>query len=176
MKHFIRDASQVVIAVLITTSMVVVNAQTPKHDTPAHITKPVVKTAPATPQPTPEPVSAPVVADTAPAVETPVAAPVETPQPAPTYGSHEELMAAAGIDPSDYAAVDYIVSRESGWNPDATEPNSGAHGLPQALPYSKTGCGWDDAVCQLQWASNYAVARYGGWWAAQAYWAVHRNW
>lgn len=85
-------------------------------------------------------------------------------------------MAAAGIPVSDYAAVDYIVSHESGWDADATEPTTGAHGLPQALPYSKTGCGWDDAVCQLEWANSYAVARYGGWWAAYNYWVIHRNW
>lgn len=99
-----------------------------------------------------------------------------TPAPTPSYGSHEELMAAAGIAASDYPAVDYIVSHESGWNANATEPNTGAHGLPQALPYSKTGCGWSDAVCQLQWANSYAVARYGGWWGAYNYWVNHRNW
>lgn len=85
-------------------------------------------------------------------------------------------MDEAGIPAADFGAADYIVSHESGWNADATEPNSGAHGLPQALPYSKTGCGWDDAVCQLQWANNYAAARYGGWWQAQAYWSAHHNW
>lgn len=85
-------------------------------------------------------------------------------------------MAAAGIDPSDYGAVDYIVSHESSWNQDATEPTTGAHGLVQALPFSKTGCGWEDAVCTLAWGQQYAIARYGGWWNAQAYWAVHRNW
>lgn len=95
----------------------------------------------------------------------------------PVYPTdHVQLMQQAGISPSDYGAVDYIISHESGWNPDATEPTTGAHGLPQALPYSKTGCGWDDPVCQLQWANSYAISRYGGWWAAQAYWAANYNW
>jgi hypothetical protein len=85
-------------------------------------------------------------------------------------------MVAAGILPVDFGAVDYIITHESGWDPNATEPTTGAHGLPQALPYSKTGCGWSDALCQLHWANIYAVARYGGWWKAQAYWAIHRNW
>lgn len=106
-----------------------------------------------------------------------VVKPVPKPTPKITYPStHVQLMAAAGIKTEDYGAVDYIVSHESDWNPDATEPTTLAHGLPQALPYSKTGCGWSDAVCQLRWANSYAVARYGGWWPAQAYWAVHRNW
>lgn len=99
-----------------------------------------------------------------------------TPQ-TPTYPqTHEELMAAAGIQPADYGAVDYIISHESSWNPDATEPTTGAHGLPQALPYSKTGCGWSDAVCQLKWASDYAAERYGGWWGAYEQWVANRWW
>lgn len=101
---------------------------------------------------------------------------VEIPQPVTQPATHMELMAAAGISPEDYGAADYIISHESSWNPEATEPTSGAHGLPQALPYSKTGCGWSDSVCQLRWANSYAEARYGGWWPAQAYWSVHRNW
>lgn len=102
----------------------------------------------------------------------------ETPAPqTPAYtGTHEELMAAAGISPEDYGAADYIISHESSWNPDATEPTTGAHGLPQALPYSKTGCGWEDAVCQLQWASQYASSRYEGWQGAYAHWISYRWW
>jgi len=106
-------------------------------------------------------------------VVTPVA---PAPQPVPNLDDHEQLMSLAGISQNDWPAVDYIVSHESSWNPDATEPTTGAHGLPQALPYSKTGCGWDDAVCQLAWANTYAYERYGGWWPAQAYWASHGNW
>lgn len=109
-------------------------------------------------------------------VPTEPAAPVAIPEPQTMTLSHEELMTQAGISQKNWPAVDYIISHESGWNPEATEPNSGAHGLPQALPYSKTGCGWSDSLCQLQWANDYAVARYGGWWAAQAYWVNHRNW
>lgn len=127
--------------------------------------------------PTPETVGGGPVAPAAPvaevSVETP-AAPI-VPTPAPTL-SHDQLMSLAGISQSDWPSVDYIVSHESGWNPDATEPTSGAHGLVQALPYSKTGCGWDDAVCQLEWGQTYAVERYGGWLQAYVYWIVHHNW
>lgn len=98
---------------------------------------------------------------------------VSTPQPT---GGKYDWMSAAGIKPSDYAAVDYIISHESGWNPNATNPQSGAHGLPQALPYSKTGCGWVDAVCQLRWASSYAENRYGGWWSAYNFWRTNHWW
>lgn len=123
---------------------------------------------PQTPQPEsqPEAVSAP----------TPSPEPVAQPQTPTFSGTHEELMAAAGINPADYGAVDYIISHESSWNPDATEPTTGAHGLPQALPYSKTGCAWEDAVCQLKWATQYATERYGGWWGAYAQWVANRWW
>jgi hypothetical protein len=111
-----------------------------------------------------------------PAASAPASPPVVQ-QPAPVdLSDHAQLMSLAGISQSDWPAVDYIVTHESSWNTDATEPNSGAHGLVQALPYSKTGCGWDDAVCQLSWGQAYAISRYGGWWAAMGYWEVHHNW
>lgn len=88
----------------------------------------------------------------------------------------DELMTSAGIASSDWPAVDYIVSHESSWNADATEPTTLAHGLVQALPYSKTNCGWDDGVCQLEWGQRYAIARYGGWWGAYDYWVANHNW
>lgn len=174
MKHPITDALQVIVAVIITTSLVAVNAA-PIQQKPVAKAIVVVKAAPVATKPAPAAVVAPEVAQTPVSTPSPVTQPVVAPQPVYS-GSHEDLMAAAGIAQSDYAAADYIVSHESGWNPDATNASSGAHGLPQALPYSKTGCGWDDAVCQLQWAASYATSRYGGWWAAQAYWQSNGNW
>ena len=98
------------------------------------------------------------------------------PKPSIPTGGKYDWMAAAGISPADYAAVDYIISKESSWNPNATNAQSGAHGLPQALPYSKTNCGWTDAVCQLKWADNYAKSRYGGWWSAYNFWRSNHWW
>jgi hypothetical protein len=108
---------------------------------------------------------------------TPAPAPVQASKPTPapvSSGSHEDWMAAAGIDPSDYGYVDYIISRESGWNPNAYNP-SGAEGLPQALPYSKTGCAHGDPICQLVWANSYAQAK-GGWYASYQFWINHHWW
>jgi hypothetical protein len=121
----------------------------------------VTASAPTEPEPAHEPAT--------PQVVTPVAQP-------PVPSTHDALMAAAGITPADYGAVDYIVSHESSWNVDATNASTGAHGLIQALPYTKTGCGWSDGVCQLRWASTYAVDRYGSWWGAQAFWQSHHWW
>lgn len=96
--------------------------------------------------------------------------------PPTVSGDKTAWLIAAGIPESDWGYVDYIISHESGWRPDATNASSGAHGLPQALPYSKTGCGWVDAVCQLQWADRYARGRYGGWAQAYNYWILHKFW
>jgi hypothetical protein len=135
----------------------------------SHITiQPTVKTAAQVEETTPAPAAQ---------AETPPPAPEPVVEPAaPVLAGKDAWLAASVIASSDYGYVDYIISHESGWNPNATEPTFGAHGLPQALPYSKTGCGWTDAVCQLNWANSYAVARYGSWAAAYNYWTVHHNW
>jgi len=91
-------------------------------------------------------------------------------------GSKLEWLKASGIPESDWQYVDYIISKESGWNPLARNASSGAGGLPQALPYSKTGCAWGDAVCQLKWANGYAIGRYGSWARAYNFWVSNRYW
>lgn len=51
-------------------------------------------------------------------------------------------------------------TRESGWNPYAVNPSSGAYGIPQALghghPYNL-----GDAKAQIAWGENYIKQRYG---------------
>ena len=91
-------------------------------------------------------------------------------------GAPAEWMAAAGIAESDWGYVDYIVSRESGWNPNATNKSSGACGLVQALPCSKVPGNGYDPVDNLRWANGYAVGRYGSWAGAQAFWAKNHWW
>lgn len=88
-------------------------------------------------------------------------------------------MARAGIAPGDYNYADYIISHESGWNPQARNP-SGAYGLCQAYPGSKmasAGSDWQtNPVTQLRWCNGYAKSRFGSWAAAYNYWVAHRNW
>jgi uncharacterized protein YabE (DUF348 family) len=88
-------------------------------------------------------------------------------------------MALAGIDPSNYNYVDYIVSHESNWNPQA-QNSSGAYGLCQALPGSKMasyGSDWrTNPVTQLKWCNYYATSRYGSWANAYHYWVSHHYW
>ncbi len=62
-------------------------------------------------------------------------------------------------------------NRESGWRWDATNPSSGAYGIPQALPASKmasAGADWrTNPRTQVQWGLSYINSRYG---------TVHNAW
>src|SRR5690606_10178524 len=103
-------------------------------------------------------------------------APIQPPAPYAGGGSPAEWMAAAGIAESDWGYVDYIVSHESGWNPNATNASSGACGLVQAYPCSKVPGGGYDPVANLQWANGYAVGRYGSWANGHAFWVSNSWW
>lgn len=98
---------------------------------------------------------------------------------APLYysggGAPGDWMAAAGISSGDQGYVDYIVSRESGWNPNATNSSSGACGLVQAYPCSKVPGNGYDPVDNLRWANGYAVGRYGSWASAYEFW-INNHW
>ncbi|QBE47733.1 transglycosylase SLT domain-containing protein [Leucobacter triazinivorans] len=102
-----------------------------------------------------------------------------TPFAPPKYsggGSPAEWMAAAGIAESDWGYVDFIASKESGWNPNATNASSGACGLIQAYPCSKVPGNGYDPVDNLRWANGYAVGRYGSWASAYAFWTANHWW
>lgn len=102
-------------------------------------------------------------------------------------------MALAGISPSDYQYVDYIVSHESGWCPTKAQgeigycpayagyvPSYGGYGLCQSTPGIKmesAGSDWaTNPVTQLEWCSGYAEGRYGGWANAYDHWIANGNW
>ncbi|MGR6741621.1 MULTISPECIES: lytic transglycosylase domain-containing protein [Microbacterium] len=91
-------------------------------------------------------------------------------------GSSTDWLSAAGIPESDWGYVDYIVSRESSWNPNATNASSGACGLVQAYPCSKVPGSGYDPVDNLRWANGYAVGRYGSWGEAYAFWSSNHWW
>ncbi len=91
-------------------------------------------------------------------------------------GSPAEWMAAAGIPEADWGYVDAIVTRESGWNPNATNASSGACGLVQALPCSKVPGNGYDPVDNLRWGAGYASGRYGSWAKAYTFWQNNHWW
>lgn len=83
---------------------------------------------------------------------------------------HQLLMFQAGIPEAEWANVEWLVAKESGWNPQAQNRSSGACGLPQSLPCSKLPQGINTApVDQLIWMNNYVVSRYSSWSAAVAH-------
>lgn len=109
-------------------------------------------------------------------------------------GGRAEWLAAVGVSPSEYYAVDYIVGRESGWCPTKWQgeyggcpayhgaPTSGGvgYGLCQATPGYKmasSGADWAvNPVTQLKWCTNYARTRYGSWTGAYNFWVVNHWW
>lgn len=103
-------------------------------------------------------------------------------------GSKEQWMTAAGIPQSDWQYVDYIVSKESGWNPCAYNPSQSncnlrsedirnrACGLAQSLPCGKQEKfgHWADPVANLKWQHEYVTGRYGGYAQAYAFWTANK--
>ena len=78
-------------------------------------------------------------------------------------GSKTEWLAASIIPQESWGAADYIISQESGWNPNAINKSSGACGLAQALPCSKVPGNPYDPIDSLNWMNGYVTGRYGGW-------------
>ena len=88
----------------------------------------------------------------------------------PVTGTKADWLAASGIPQHEWGYVDQIVTRESGWNPNAVNKSSGACGLGQQLPCGKWAGAWNDPVAALQAMNGYVHGRYGGWAGAVAFW------
>jgi uncharacterized protein YabE (DUF348 family) len=86
--------------------------------------------------------------------------------PVPTNPSENaqlghQMMLAYGFGEDQWSCLYNLWMRESGWRVNAANP-SGAYGIPQALPGSKMGAGWQtDAAVQIQWGLGYVKGRYG---------------
>ena len=116
----------------------------------------------------------PVVKKTKAPVAKAPAKPVQT----DPYAGESAYKVAEGIVPSSqFACFDWIVTRESGWNVEATNPSSGAYGLGQALPGDKmasAGPDWQtDPATQIRWTLGYMDGRYGSPCGAQSFWEGH---
>ena len=75
------------------------------------------------------------------------------------------LLAEHGWSSSQFSCLDSLWTRESGWNYKASNPSSGAYGIPQALPGSKMGSVASDwktnPITQITWGLDYIADRYG---------------
>ena len=84
--------------------------------------------------------------------------------------------AQRGWTGNEWDALVWLWNKESGWDWSADNPWSDAYGIPQALPGSKMGPGWqDDGAVQINWGLQYIAERYGSPTQAKAYWLKH-NW
>ncbi|WP_369405589.1 transglycosylase SLT domain-containing protein [Streptacidiphilus neutrinimicus] len=92
-------------------------------------------------------------------------------------GSVQALAASIIGNATQFSCFSHIVTRESGWNYQATNPGSGAYGLVQALPGSKmasAGADWrTNPATQIRWGLNYMNSRYGSPCGAWSFWQAN---
>ncbi len=82
-----------------------------------------------------------------------------------------------GYGSSQFDCFNNIIIRESMWRVDATNPSSGAYGIPQALPGSKMATIASDwrtnPATQIIWGIEYMKDRYGSPCAAWSFKSAH---
>jgi hypothetical protein len=79
------------------------------------------------------------------------------------------MAASMGWTGAQFEALNRLWGGESGWNPSARNPSSGAYGIPQALPASKMGAQaqasnsdiGSRAAAQIHWGLGYIQSVYG---------------
>ncbi|QQS19737.1 LysM peptidoglycan-binding domain-containing protein [Candidatus Saccharibacteria bacterium] len=104
---------------------------------------------------------------------------VVAPKPTQAYRgtttTYRQTAPAGSYPVSANAAKAYIYSRESGNNPNATNP-TGCYGLGQDCNgVLRAQCGADYA-CQDAYFEGYAARRYGGWEGAYSFWQANHWW
>ena len=77
----------------------------------------------------------------------------------------EQMLGQFGWSSSQFSCLQPLWNRESGWNPYASNPSTGAYGIPQALPGSKmasAGADWQtNPATQIRWGLMYIQGSYG---------------
>ena len=75
------------------------------------------------------------------------------------------LMISAGFGIDQFPCLNKLWNKESGWRHTASNPSSGAYGIPQSLPGSKMsskGSDWKtNPATQIKWGLGYLEGRYG---------------
>lgn len=76
-----------------------------------------------------------------------------------------QLMAAYGWGMDQFSCLDSLYISESNWDHTATNPTSGAYGIPQSLPAEKmatAGADWrTNPATQIEWGLDYIRSSYG---------------
>jgi hypothetical protein len=75
------------------------------------------------------------------------------------------MLGQFGWSASQFSCLEPLWYHESGWNPSAENPSSGAYGIPQALHGSmmaSAGSDWrTNPATQIRWGLSYIHDRYG---------------
>ena len=100
------------------------------------------------------------------------------PDPGTAQAIAYSLLPAFGFDAaSQFPCLNDIYTRESGWQYNAENGESGAYGIPQALPGDKmasAGPDWQtDPTTQIKWGLGYIQERYGTPCGAWSFWEAH---
>lgn len=89
------------------------------------------------------------------------------------------MLASYGWGQGQFSCLDSLWTKESSWQIGATNPSSGAYGIPQSLPASKmasAGSDWrTNPATQIRWGLGYIQASYGSPCGAWAH-SVATNW
>jgi hypothetical protein len=85
----------------------------------------------------------------------------------------ERMLSQFGWSSGQFSCLRPLWAHESGWNPYAQNPSSGAYGIPQALPGSRmasAGGDWQsNPATQIRWGLSYIRGSYGSPCAAWAH-------
>ena len=77
----------------------------------------------------------------------------------------KSMLSEYGWSQDQFPCLDDLWIGESQWDVDATNPTSGAYGIPQSLPAEKMASAGDDwetnAATQIEWGLGYIADRYG---------------
>ena len=143
--------------------------------------------APSAPAPAPvapAPV-APAPVAPAPVAPAPAPAPSPAPTPAPPAGVVNDPAGAKAYAASrigtgaEYDCLVQLWNKESGWRTNATNPTSGAYGIPQAWPaknLASAGLDWQTSYrTQVNWGLSYIASRYKTPCGAWGFW-VRNTW
>jgi hypothetical protein len=112
-----------------------------------------------TPTPTPEPVEAGGSSGGG------WAPPFVSPDPGTAQAIAYDMVLARGWGEDQFACLQALWNKESGWRVNAYNASSGAYGIPQSLPGSKmasAGADWEtNPATQITWGLGYISGRYG---------------
>ncbi|MGO9778806.1 MAG: lytic transglycosylase domain-containing protein [Streptosporangiaceae bacterium] len=77
----------------------------------------------------------------------------------------QAMLGSFGWPASQFSCLEPLWAAESGWSVTASNPSTGAYGIPQAMPGSKmasAGPNWQtSAETQIRWGLGYIKSRYG---------------